>query len=109
VGFPETRQRLALCVTCLSVKRGRRFDQGGTVRHDSVGVLRAHWRSLTPPAHNAFKRPGPKEPLLDQTIESDRQGTAGKDGAVVGRGVPPGRFTLGTELYGVEAECTHEA
>ena len=84
VGFPETRQRLALRITRLRVKRGRGFAKGGTVRGDSVGVLRARRRSLPASARDALERPGPEEPLFDQTIESDRQGTAGKDGAVVG-------------------------
>ncbi len=84
MGFAETRQRLALRVTRLRAKRSRGFGKGGTVRGDSVGVLRAHWRSLPASARHALERLGPEEPLFDQTIESDRQGTAGKDGAVIG-------------------------
>jgi hypothetical protein len=109
MGFPETHQRLALRVTRLRLKRGCGFGKGSTVRGDCVGVLRAHWRSFPALACDALERLGPEEPLIDQTIESDRQGAAGKDRAVIGRGVPPGRFALGAELYGIEAERTREA
>ena len=109
VGFPKTRQRLALRVTRLRAKRGEGFGEGGTMRGDSVSVLRAHWCPLPASAHETRERLGPEEPLLDKTIQSDRQGAAGKDGAVVGRGVAPGRFALGPELHGVEAKRAHEA